>query len=178
MVAVEVQEGLVELAKKNAELLGAGGRFEIIAGNWKKVEKYFPAKSFHVVMSNPPYRKLKTGKIAPSGSKAIAKHETKGTMRELIGAARYLLKPTGRFYLMYPPLRLEELVQELASGGFKMQKLACIHPYPDRPATQVMVEAVLAKNRELKIEAPVIVYQDPDHYLPEIEAWVGKKRRN
>jgi tRNA1(Val) A37 N6-methylase TrmN6 len=40
-----------------------------------------------------------------------------------------------------------------------------------------MVEAVRSAVRELKVESPVVVYQDAEHYRPDVEAWVGKKRR-
>jgi tRNA1(Val) A37 N6-methylase TrmN6 len=78
---------------------------------------------------------------------------------------------------MYPPLRMEELIKELALAKFKIQRLVAIHPYIDRPATLIMVEAVRSPVRELLLEPPVIVYRDPDHYTPEVEAYVGKKRR-
>jgi tRNA1(Val) A37 N6-methylase TrmN6 len=177
VVAVEVQEELASYIFENAKLLGVQDRLEILHANWKKVSTYFKPRSFHVVISNPPYHKAKSGLLPPSTSKAIAKHEIEGTMRDLLHAASYLLKPSGKFYVMYPPLRLEELILELAKSKFKIQRMAYIHPYLDRSATLVMVEAVRSPVRELCLEAPVIVYRDQDHYTPEVEAWVGKKRR-
>ncbi|HCU24121.1 MAG TPA: hypothetical protein DF383_03810 [Deltaproteobacteria bacterium] len=175
--AIEVQAALAELAVKNAEALGVRNRFEILVENWKKAKQFLKPHGFHVVMSNPPYRKAATGKAPPDLSKAIAKHEIAGAMPDLIQAAAYLMKPSGRFYLMYPPLRLEELVVELQKARLKIQRMAFIHPYADRPATLVMVEALRSMPRELKVEPPVIVYRDPEHYTPEVEAWVGPKRR-
>ena len=177
LVAVEVQEELASYIFKNAELLEVGEKVEILHANWKQVGKYFKRNSFHAVISNPPYHKAKSGLISPSSSKAIAKHEIMGEMSDLIQAARYLLKPSGRLYLMYPPLRMEELIKELALAKFKIQRLVAIHPYIDRPATLIMVEAVRSPVRELLLEPLVIVYRDPDHYTPEVEAYVGKKRR-
>ncbi len=40
---------------------------------------------------------------------------------------------------------------------------------------QLEVNLVIGSpQRELKVEAPVIVYRDSEHYHPDIEAWVGK----
>jgi len=177
-VALEVQQDLARLALNNAEILGVSERYEVLHANWKDARKLLKPKRFHLVISNPPYRKLQTGKVPPLSAKAIAKHEILGNMRDLIQTAAFVLKPSGRFVLMYPPLRLEELIQELAKDKFKIQRMAMVHPYLDRPATLVMVEAVRSPSRELILEAPVIVYRDPDHYNPDIEAWVGVKRRN
>lgn len=177
LVSLEVQEELASYIFSNAQILEVQDKVEILHANWRDAKKFFKPRSFHVVMSNPPYHKSGSGKRPPDSSKAIAKHEVLGTMQDLIAAARFLLKPSGRLYLMYPPLRLEELVQSLAAAKFKMQRMCFIHPYLDRPATLVMVEAVRSPTRELKLEAPVVVYRDPDHYTAEVEAWVGKKRR-
>src|SRR4029078_10079683 len=103
--------------------------------------------------------------------------EVEGNMIDLIKAAAYLMKPSGRFCVMYPPLRLEELIVELAAAKLKIKRMAFIRPYQDRPATLVMVEAVRSMPRELKVEPPIVVYRDPEHYTPEVEAWVGPKRR-
>ena len=91
-------------------------------------------------------------------------------MRDLLRCAVKIMKPSGRFYVIYPPLRLEELIQELSRVGLKAQRMAWVHPLVDRPASHVMVEAVRSLSRELNVEAPVIVYRDPEHYRPEIEA--------
>lgn len=176
-VAIEVQRELAELALKNAEVLGVKSRLEVFHENWKRVKSFLKPHGFHVVISNPPYRKALSGKAPPDLSKAIAKHEIEGTMSDLVKAAGYLMKPSGRFCLMYPPIRLEELIVELHRAKLKVQRMGFIHPYRDRPATLVMVEAVRSMERELKVESPIVVYRDADHYTPEVEAWVGPKRR-
>lgn len=177
VLAVEIQRELADHLEANAGLLGVTDRLDIYCGDWKQIPKKFLLSKFDVVVSNPPYRKLKSGKVPPNASKAAAKHEIHGSMGDLVSCARKLLKPSGRFCVLYPPLRLEELVLELKGQGFKVQRLACIHPYEDRPATHVMVEAVRSAVRELKVESPVVVYQDAEHYRPDVEAWVGRKRR-
>lgn len=175
---VELQKDLASYIQKNAELLGMKDKVEIAVANWKGLSKSVQGRRFDVVISNPPYRKKGSGKISPLTSKAIAKHELKGSMSDLIQAGKLLMKPDGRICLMYPPIRLEELIQSLAKAKLKIQRMAMVHPYGDRPATQVLVEAVAAGTRELKVEEPIIVYRDPEHYMPDIEEWVGKKRRN
>ncbi len=177
VVALEVQEDLARLALENARILGISERFEVLHANWREARRLLKPKRFHVVISNPPYRRAKTGKVPPEGSKAIAKHEILGSLPDLVAAGLHLMRPSGRFLLMYPPLRLEELILELQRHRLKVQRMAMIHPYLDRPASLVMVEAIRSQAREIVVEPPVIVYRDPDHYTPEIEAWVGPKRR-
>ncbi len=177
VVAIEVQSEFAEMAKKNAGLMHFSDRFELFNINWKNVRDHLKPRRFDVVVSNPPYRKFKTGRMPPQQQKAIAKHEIEGTLTDLIQAVDYLLKPAGRFYVLYPPLRLEELIVELAKVHMKIQRLAFIHSYAEWDAKLFMAEIVKSSPRELHVEPPVIIYQDPDHYRPEIEAWVGKKKQ-
>jgi tRNA1(Val) A37 N6-methylase TrmN6 len=176
VTAVEVQPKLAELARKNAEEMGFGDRVEVLIQNWKNVPKNLKKVSFEVIISNPPYRKEKTGRLPPDPEKAVAKHEIEGTLSNLVKAAAFLMKPIGRFCLMYPPLRLEELIIELSRTGLKIQRMAFIHSYANQPAHLFMAEVVKSQPRELHLEPPVIVYRDGDHYTPEIEAWVGRKK--
>jgi len=174
---VEIQEEFAGLARKNALEMGFGERTEVLLGNWKDAAEILKGRRYDVVVSNPPYRKKETGRIPPLKSKAIAKHEILGTMEELIEAGRSLLKPSGRFYLMYPPLRLEECLVGLSKARLKVQRLCFIHSYPQDPAKLFMVEAVKSEPRELHVEAPVVIYRDPEHYTKEVEEWVGRKRK-
>lgn len=66
VVAVEIQKELAEFAQENARLLGLKDHFEIFVKNWKGAPKFLKAKQFNVVISNPPYRKLKKRSASPS----------------------------------------------------------------------------------------------------------------
>jgi tRNA1Val (adenine37-N6)-methyltransferase len=95
----------------------------------------------------------------------------------LLEVAKKLLRPSGRLYLLYPVLRLEEFFENLNRVGLKSQRIVFIHPFMDRDATHFLLEAVNAPTRELKAGPPLIVYRDPRHYSSEVEHWVGKKYR-
>ncbi len=177
VTAIEVQEELASFAEQNLKKMNCEERMEVLSLNWKECPKKIKRKSFDVVISNPPYRKIKTGREPPDFQRAIAKYEVLGEMKNLIETSHSLLKPSGRFYVIYPCLRLEELILEIHQSKFKVQRMRFIHPYANRAANLVMIEAVLSTPREIKVEPPLIVYQDSDHYTAEVEAWVGKKKK-
>ncbi len=174
---LEVQEELAQYAEKNKEELKLGSQMEIIRANWKEVKKHLRPNSADLIISNPPYRKLKTGRISQTSLKAIASHELEGSLGDLLQSARYLMKAKGRFVVIYPTLRLEELITELAKQKLKIQRICFIHPYQDRPATHFMLEAVRSVSGEMEVEKPLIIFRDKDHYQIELEEWVGKKIR-
>lgn len=176
--ALEVQEELIQYIHQNSEKYSLQNKLEIIQANWKEVKSHLKAASIDLVMSNPPYRKLQSGKAPKQSVKAIAKHEIEGSMSDLIKAARYLMKRKGRFVVIYPCLRLEDFITALAQQKLKLQRLQFIHPFSNRSATHFMAEAVPSVAGEIVLEAPLIIYQDKDHYRPEIEEWLGSKKSN
>lgn len=176
ITAVEVQKELAQFARSNIQKFQLENQIELIESNWKKLNKIYSASSFDVVISNPPYRKKETGKTSSNSVKLIAKHELLGSMADLLKTADHLLKRKGRLYLIYPPLRLEELILQLKKNNFKIQRMVFIHPYIDRKATHVMIEAVRSVQGEVTVESPIIIFKDADTYQPEIESWIGKKR--
>lgn len=177
VTAVELQKELAEYAEKNRTESGLEKKMAVLHCDWRNLTRQKTRRRFDVVIANPPYRAARSGRLPKDNSKAVAKHETHGDMKSLINVSKKILKPEGRLILLYPVDRLEELLQNLHRARLKGQRMRFIHPYGDRPPTHLMVEAVPAPRRELQVEAPLIVYRDPEHYTAEVEQWVGKKRR-
>ncbi len=177
VLSVEVQVDVMVMARQNALAMGCGETMEFWEGDWRDLAAQKRRPRFDLVISNPPYRKSETCRPSPRPERNLARQEVLGGLDDLVKSAVALLKPTGRFCVMYPPIRLEELLQAFQRWGLKARRMVAIHPYLDRPATQVLVEAVRSPHRELRIDPPLVVYRDAEHYQPEIEAYVGPKRR-
>src|SRR4030043_2409746 len=78
-IGVEIQKKLGDCAKKNVILNHLENRISILKQDFRGLRNTFPPGSFDVVLSNPPYRKYRTGRTNPSLEKAIARHGRKGT---------------------------------------------------------------------------------------------------
>ncbi len=98
------------LARKNVEQNGLDHRVIIDTGDAREVKKIYQPHSFDNIVFNPPYRKLDSGRINPLPEKAIARHEIKGSLSEFLSASKYLLKPKGRVFTIYPATRMVELI--------------------------------------------------------------------
>ena len=157
-VGVEIQKGLAELAKKNVVLNHFEHRISILNKDLRKLKEIFPPGSFHVVLSNPPYRKYRTGRVNPSMEKAIARHEIKGTLEDLVSIASYLLPPKGRFYMIFPALRTVDLLVALRSKKLEPKRLQYVYPRIEEGAKFILAESVKASGVELKIMEPMILY--------------------
>src|SRR4030067_1767810 len=63
IIAVEIQKSLVQCAKRNVELNKLGDRVEILNQDIKNLTKHFPPHQCDFGFSNPPFRKVKTGRL-------------------------------------------------------------------------------------------------------------------
>jgi len=156
-VGVEIQRGLVECAEKNVILNHLEDRVSILKQDFRELKTIFPQGSFDVVLSNPPYREYQTGRINPSMDKAIARHEIKGKLEDLISIASYLLPPKGRCYLIFPALRTVDLFVALRKGNLEPKRIQFVHPRMGEEAKFILVESFKASGVELKIMSPLIL---------------------
>ena len=156
-VGVEIQGGLVECAEKNVVLNHLEDRVSILKQDFRELKTIFPQGSFDVVLSNPPYREYQTGRINPSMDKAIARHEIKGKLEDLISIASYLLPPKGRCYLIFPALRTVDLFVALRKGNLEPKRIQFVHPRMGEEAKFILVESFKASGVELKIMSPLIL---------------------
>jgi tRNA1(Val) A37 N6-methylase TrmN6 len=133
------------------------GRVSILKQDFRELKTIFQQGSFDVVLSNPPYREYRTGRINPSMDKAIARHEIKGRLEDLISMASYLLPPKGRCYLIFPALRTVDLFVALRKGKLEPKRIQFVHPRMGEEAKFILVESLKASGVELKITRPLIL---------------------
>jgi tRNA1Val (adenine37-N6)-methyltransferase len=148
MVALEIQESLVGLARRNAVLnrlagskatglsatAGAGdtseaggagpegpkARIEIIKGDIRRADKLFEPGCFDLAVSNPPYHAAGRGRTGPLKAKTIARHEQTCSLEDLVRMAAYLLKPMGIFTFCHLRERRAEIDTMLQGYGFQV----------------------------------------------------------
>src|SRR5665648_691404 len=89
---VEIQKDLADMARRSVELNKLQNGITIIQEDFRNLKNNFKNQQFDVVVSNPPYISMGQGKINPSSSRAIARHEIKGDLEDIISVSNYLLK--------------------------------------------------------------------------------------
>lgn len=185
--AVEIQESLAECAKKNVKLNKLDARIEVLTEDIKNLKKVFPANRFDFVFSNPPFRKVKSGRLSVDEERAAARHEINITLSGLITTTSYLLKNGGRFYLIYHPFRLIELIGLLRKARLEPKRMRFVHSRrvpirvdsdesPTRKgeeAKMVLIEAVKNSGTWLKIEPPFYIYAKGNEYTAEMKRIYG-----
>lgn len=165
---LEIQAEVADMASRSVRMNGIGDRVEIVQGDIKEASQMFGKASFDVVTSNPPYMNDAHGLKNPDLPKAIARHEVLCTLEDVVREAAMLLKPGGRFYLVHRPHRLVEIIAAMRAYKLEPKRMKLVHPFVDKDANIVLIEAFRGGKSMMKVEAPVIVYQEPGVYTDEI----------
>ena len=171
--ALEIQREVADMARRSVSLNGLEEKIQIVEGDIREASQIFGAASFDVVTSNPPYMNDAHGLKNPNLPKAIARHEVLCTLDDVVREASRVLKAGGRFYMVHRPHRLAEIITVLRGYKLEPKRMKMVHPFADRDANMVLIEAVKGGGVFLKMEAPVIVFKEPGVYADEIRDVYG-----
>lgn len=165
---LEIQADVAEMAVRSVQYNHLQEKINIVTGDIKEATSIFEAASFDVVTSNPPYMSQTRGLKSGTGHKAIARHELKCTLEDVVAAAEKLLKPGGHFYLVHRPFRLVEILCCMRQHRLEPKRMRLVFPFVDKEPNMVLLEGVRGGNPQLKAEPPLIVYEREDVYTEEV----------
>jgi tRNA1Val (adenine37-N6)-methyltransferase len=169
IVGVEIQPSLADLARRNAALNRLSSRIKVWEKDLRSLEGKSWKENFDLVLSNPPYRKVGAGRVNPHLEKALARHEFKATLQDVLRAAQYLLKEKGRFTMIYPASRAAELIQEMRQFHLEPKRLRFVHPHLKEEARLTMVEGFKEGRAQLRVLPPLFLYDSMGNYTPEAQ---------
>lgn len=173
LTGLEIQPESADMASRSVELNGLSEKIEIITGDIKEAGSLFPPASFDCITCNPPYMIGNHGIVNPRDAKAIARHEILCTFEDVAGQTAKLLKPGGHFFLVHRPFRLAEILTLLVRYHLEPKRMQLVYPYVDKEPNMVLLEAVRGGNSRMTVEKPLIVFQSPGVYMPEIREVYG-----
>lgn len=171
--ALEIQKEIAEMAARSVAMNHLEEKIEIVNGDIKEASRIFGAASFDVVTTNPPYMNDAHGLKNPTEVKAISRHEVLCTLEDVVREGAKVLKSGGRMYMVHRPHRLIEIITAMKQYKMEPKRMCMVHPFKDKEANMVLIEAVKGGGSWLKMEAPIIVYKEPGVYTDEIYSIYG-----
>lgn len=166
--AYELQPEFSELAARNIELNALG---EVITGHTADIRQLGygdMAGRLDVVFTNPPYMRSGHGRDCAHSMKTIARHETAGSIDDFCAAAARLLRFGGRFYCVYRPDRLADLMQALRTHRLEPKRMTFVQPDAETPPCIVLVEARHGGAASLALTPTLMIYRDPAGISPRV----------
>jgi len=167
--AVEIQHQLAELAADNARDNGLQDRMAIIEGDLASLgAERFPSP-IDIIVSNPPYRRPNSGRINPDGQRAVARHEIKTTLGDVVHTAKRILRVGGRFITIYTADRLTDMLFLMRENRIEPKYMRMIHSSDKTEAKLFLVEGVHDGRPGMKIDSPVVLYADVGEYTDDVK---------
>ena len=166
ITGVEVQPSLADLARRNAVLNRCSSRFQVWEDDLRKLDQRVKRESFDLVLTNPPYRRVGSGRVNPHTEKAIARHEIQATLEEVLQATHYLLKDKGRLVMIYPASRVADLMRGLSKCHLEPKRVQFVHSHENDEARLVLVEAHKEGHAQVKILPPFYLFKSSGDYTP------------
>ena len=168
ITGLEIQEESADMARRSVAYNDLQDRIDIVTGDIKDASVIFGASSFDVITTNPPYMIADHGLTNPDAAKAIARHEIKCTLRDVITQSAKLLKPGGHFFMVHRPFRLGEIFPLMTEMKIEPKRMRLVYPYLDAEPNMVLIEGSRGGKPRLTVEKPLIVYKEQGVYTDEI----------
>lgn len=173
LTGVELQKSLYEVAKKNIYANNLENRIRIINSDILDITQKDLNGPQDIIVSNPPYQNYGSGRINPGSQKAIARHEIKINLQQLLKKVRSLLKNRGKFYIVYPANRASELIFQMQINDIAPKEIRFVHSFNNSNAVMVICQGISNGNFGVKILPPLIIYEKQDEYTKEVLDMIG-----
>ncbi|MDJ0989117.1 MAG: tRNA1(Val) (adenine(37)-N6)-methyltransferase [Desulfobacterales bacterium] len=166
---VEIQPALARKARENVQANDLADRIQILEVDLQSLNPRRLGYVADVVVSNPPYRQARSGRINPNRERAVARHEIAVTLEGLVRTVRRVLRTGGYFWSIYPAQRLPELIGTLQRFNIEPKFMRMVHSREDSEAKMVLTAAVKAATAGLAVGPPLIIYRDGKKYSEEVQ---------
>jgi len=167
-IGVEIQEEVAEMAKRSIELNKLENKIKIINENILNLKELYKQKSFDVVVTNPPYKKLNTGLVNDKNKKVISRHEITARLEDFINIASYLLKDYGEFYMVHRPDRLVDIFNIMRKEKIEPKLIKFVYPNKNKKTNLVLIKGVKNGNPFLEYDNNLFVYNEDGTYTEDI----------
>ena len=171
---VELQKYICDMGIDSIRENNLNEQIQLINDDVMQIDKMFEAESFDVVTCNPPYFKYNTNSlINDNDGKAVARHEVKIKLEDIIIKAKYLLKNGGTFAIVHRPERMIEIINLMQKNGIEPKKIRFVYPKKNKEANMLLIEGIKGGKQGLKLLYPLIVHDEVGNYVEEVKKMFG-----
>lgn len=160
ITAIEVQEDFASLTERNIRLNSLEDKIRVLEGDVRDIRPQELGGELDVVFSNPPYMRTDSGKRNDSDRKYIARHEVMGGIGDFCEAAARLLKHGGRFYCVFRPDRLSELMWSMRLHRIEPKSAVFVHADSKSEPSMVLIMGCKGGSEGMRVMPPLLLHPD------------------
>jgi len=159
--AVEIEQEAYEQAADNIAASPWPGSIQVVHGDIKNDLPLQPAYDF--IFSNPPFYEKELA--SPHAEKNIAHHARGLLLGELLPCIKNLLHSSGKFYLLLPYKRKEEIIRLFEKYGLQLSVIVAVRQSTRHSFFRLMIGGSLQET--VTHEAEMSIRDENDQYTPE-----------
>jgi tRNA1Val (adenine37-N6)-methyltransferase len=172
ITAVEIQEALADLARRNVRLNKLEGRIAIVH---QDLRVFRPERRFDVIFSNPPYIKARQGHLSSREEKSIAKHELKCDIFGIMAKTAELLKKEGRAYFIFPARREQDLRQAVERNDLRIKTARFVLPRRRSAPHFMLCECDFESQKERLLPSLILFDEQGEYTLEAKDIFAGRR---
>lgn len=169
ITAIELQKEIYDMANETLRINNLSSRINLINDDVNNIGSYFDAETFDVILSNPPYFKLANmSKKNDVPVKAIARHELKLNLEQLIKISFKYLKNDGVFAMVHRTERLVEILNIMSKNRLEPKRIMMIFPKKGKDSNLFLVEGVKNAKPGIRSLSNLIIHDENGNYSEEV----------
>lgn len=160
--AIEIQEKLYSLALKSIDYNNLQDRINLFNEDIKDFSnRIVNQNKYDLVLCNPPYFVNNENSIKNLNyEKCVARHEILINLEEICSCAKKVLKDNGVFSLIHRTDRLIEILDDLKKNNLEPKIIKFVYDKVDSASNLVLIQSQKNGKTGLRIEPPLILYND------------------
>ena len=166
---IEIQKELARMALANVKNNKLQNQITVLCQDMRDLKPDIIGGPVDLVVCNPPYHKSKSGRLNPDWQRAIARHELKINLAEMLQTAKRMLRTAGRFVTIYAAERLTDIIVQMRAHGIEPKSMRTIHGQPAAEARLILVSGAKGAQPGIRLDSPLIIYDSKGGYSQEIQ---------
>ncbi len=173
LTGVEIQKSIFDISLKNVQKNGLTDRIKLFNHDIKTFANEFTSK-FDIIISNPPFYRINSGRLSKNNAETSAKHEKYLDLKSLLISTKKLLKSKGCLYLLYNSDRVAELLHEMRNLQIEPKLILPIYPCKNDRSNLIWVKGINNAKPGLKLLKPLFYYSAKNLKSNNLKAFYGK----
>ncbi len=165
---IEIQKEMAEMSERSVLFNDLQNKIQILNEDLVGLSEKGWKKKFDIVVTNPPYKKYNTGLTNENVQKLISRHEVKCNLENVIMESSKMLKDEGIFYMVHRPERLVDICELMRKFKIEPKEIRFVYPKLNENSNLILIKGTKCGKPFLKIQKPLIVYEEKNKYSDEI----------
>lgn len=168
IVGVEIQDRIVDMARRSVQLNHLTDQLEMIHGDLKHMQHELGQSTFDVVTCNPPYfRHSRATEHNHNTFLTIARHEVACTLEDVVKACKLHVRPGGKVAMVHRPNRLVDILTLFRAYAIEPKRIQYVYPKHGKDANMLLIEGIRDGKSDCKVLPPLYIYNENGIYTKE-----------